>query len=75
MPVSGPNALGQQLGLGKLLGVVLVSVRRKSPAGGLVGDLKDPARGFARSHISYYMAKSGQVRGISTEQLMTHYLV
>jgi hypothetical protein len=60
---------GHQLGLGKLLEAVLVTVRRKGPAGGFVSDLQYPARGFARSHISYYMARSCQVRGISTEQV------
>jgi hypothetical protein len=54
---------GFQLGLGKLLGAVLVSVRRESPACGL----QDPARGFACLHISYHLARSAQVRGISRE--------
>jgi len=58
---------GQQLGLSKLIGAVLVSVRTNSP----VGDLQDPARGFARSHISGYVARSGQVRWISTEHSRT----
>ena len=58
----------QQLGLGKLLGAELVSVRRDSLAGSVVRDLQDSARGFARSHISYYVARFGQVRRISTEQ-------
>jgi hypothetical protein len=58
---------GFQLGLGKLLGAVLVSVRRESPASGLVGGLQDPARGFACLHISYHLARSAQVRGISRE--------
>ena len=59
----------QQLGLGKLLGAELVSVRRGSLAGSVVRDLQDSARGFARSHISYYVARFDQVRRISTEHV------
>ena len=62
---------GQQLGLGKLLGAELVSVRRKSLAGSLVRDLQDPARGFTGSHISYYVASSGQVRGFLQSKLVS----
>ena len=59
----------QQLGLGKLLEAELVSVRRDSLASSVVRDLQDSARGFARSHISYYVARFGQVRRISTEHV------
>ena len=43
---------GQELGLGELLGAELVSVRGEGLTGGVVGNLEDPARGFARGHIS-----------------------
>ncbi len=47
---------GQELGLGELLGAGFVSMSGERLAGGLVGDLQHPPRGFARSHISYYEA-------------------
>ena len=43
---------GQELGLGELLGAALVPVRGEGPAGRLVRDLEDPARGFAGGHTS-----------------------
>ena len=43
---------GHELGLGELPGAELVPVRGEGLAGGLVGDLEGPARGFAGSHIS-----------------------
>jgi hypothetical protein len=64
---------GQQLGLSELLGAELVAMRRSGLAGGFVGDLQNPARRFACLHISYYMASSGQVRWISTEQVSVHF--
>ena len=59
---------GQELRRVELLGAVLVPVRKQDVVGGGVGDLQDPARGFARGHISYYVARFSQVRRISTEQ-------
>ncbi len=44
---------GQELVLGELLGAELVPVRGEGLTGGVVGDLEDPARGFAGGHISY----------------------
>ena len=43
---------GQELGLGELLGTELVPMRGDCPAGGLVGHLEGPARGFAGLHDS-----------------------
>jgi hypothetical protein len=63
---------GQQLGLSELLGAELVAMRRNGLAGGFVGDLQNPARRFACLHIPYYVASSGQVRWISTEQGQRH---
>jgi hypothetical protein len=60
---------GQQLGLSELLRAVLVPVCRESPTGAIVGNLQNSARGFARRHISYYVAIPGQVRCISTEHI------
>jgi hypothetical protein len=59
----------QELGLGELAGAVDVAVRRHRLAGRFVRDSEDPARGFAGSHISYYVERSDQVRGFSTEQV------
>jgi hypothetical protein len=43
---------GQQLRLSELLGAEFVAMRRNGFAGGFVGDLENPARGFACLHIS-----------------------
>jgi hypothetical protein len=51
-----------------------VPVCRESEAGAIVGDPQNTARGFARLHNSYYVARSGQVRRISTEQDASRFL-
>jgi hypothetical protein len=58
---------GHQLGLSELLRAVFVPICGKGLAGGIVGDLKNAPRRFARFHILHYVAKSGQVRWFSTE--------
>jgi hypothetical protein len=52
---------GQELGLGELLRAEPVSMRRQGLTGRVVRDLQDPARGFARGHISYYVASRPKV--------------
>ena len=59
----------QQLRLCELLGAVLMAVRWQRSAGGLVRNLQNAARRFASRHISFYVARSSQVRAFSTEQL------
>ena len=60
---------GHQLGLSKLLRAVFVPIRGKGLAGGIVGDLQNAPRRFARFHILHYVVESGHVRWISTEQV------
>ena len=43
---------GQELRLSELLGAERMPMRGEGLAGGVVGDLEHPARGFARRHIS-----------------------
>jgi hypothetical protein len=59
---------GHQLGLSELLRAVFVPICGKAFAGGIVGDLQNAPRRFARFHILYYVAKPDQVRWFSTEQ-------
>ena len=61
---------GYKLVLGELLGAVFVAVRRQGLADSLVGDVQDPARRFARGHISYYDAMCTKFHRFSTEQLV-----
>src|SRR6516162_6139287 len=61
----------KQLRLCEFLGAVLMTVCWKRLAGGLVSNLQNAARGLARLHISFYVARSRQVRSFSTEHVET----
>jgi hypothetical protein len=54
---------GEELVLGELPGAEPMPMRRQGLAGGVVGDLEDAARRFARNHISYYDARCTEVHG------------